>query len=92
MANLSCENYLIYQDGQPVGTVTFLVNGSVGSIFNDASIPDRREAHRNMMQFLMQRAYALRLKQVIVLSSPEAEPLYTDLGFHKVFDIDIYSR
>jgi hypothetical protein len=92
MENVDCENYLIYEEGKPVGTVTFLVNGSVAGIFNDATLPERREAHRKMMQFLMQRAQDLHLKQVIVLSSPEAEQLYTNLGFRKAFDIEVYAR
>jgi hypothetical protein len=45
-----------------------------------------------MMQFLMKRSYELGLKQPILLSSPEAEQLYGEIGFEKVFDIQIYAR
>ena len=92
MKRLDCENYLIYKDGEPVGTGTLLVNGSVGGIFNDATLSGRREACAPMMEFLMKRSYELGLKQLVLLSSPEAEQLYGDLGFKKVFDVEIYSR
>lgn len=92
MKNAECENYLLYLDGKPIGTGTLVMNGSVGGIFNEASLPERREANIIMMQFLMHRSYELNLKQLIVLSSPEAEELYTNLGFENLFNIEIYSR
>jgi hypothetical protein len=92
MKRLDCENYLIYKDGEPVGTATLLVKGLVGGIFNDATLSCRREACAPMMQFLMKHSHELGLKQLVLLSSPEAEQLYGNLGFKKAFDIEIYSR
>jgi hypothetical protein len=92
MRQLECENYLVYQDDLPVGTGTLLVKDQVGGIFNDATLLDRREASEAMMQFLMKRAYELGLKQVVLLSSPEAEQTYKSLGFKTVFDIEVYAR
>lgn len=92
MDNVKCENYLIYIDGKPIGSATLVVNGSIGGVFNDATLPQRREASLAMMQFLMQRSYELKLTQLIVLSSPEAEKLYGSLGFENVCNIEIYSR
>lgn len=92
MKHLESENYVIYQEGVPVGTATLLIKGASGGVFNDATLDDRREASSNMMQFLMKRSYDLGLKELIVLSSPEAEELYRNLGFKKTLDIEIYSR
>jgi hypothetical protein len=90
MDKSACENYIIYMDGNPVGTGTLLVNGSVGGIFNDATLPERREASEAMMQFLMHRSHELNLKKLILLSSPEAEALYSELGFTNLFNIELY--
>lgn len=94
MGNVEAENYLVYQQGQPVGTGTLVVNGSVGGIFNVATLPQyqKKGCGRAMMQFLMHRAELLRLKQVVLLSSPVAEKLYEDLGFIKHFPVEIYAR
>jgi hypothetical protein len=91
MEKSTSENYIIYMDGNPVGTGTLLVNGSIGGIFNDATLPERREASAAMMQFLMHRSYALKLKKLILLSSPEAKELYSELGFKYLFNIELYS-
>lgn len=92
MEKIECENYLIYEAGAPIGTATLLVKGSVGGIFNDATLPGRREANRAMTQFLIRRSLELHLDELVLLSSPEGEELYADLGFNKVFDIEIYGR
>ena len=92
MEKLDLENYLIYENGVPIGTATLFVKGSIGGIFNDATIPGRREATSAMTEFLMRRSAELQLKELVLLSSPEGEELYGDLGFTKVFDIEIYSQ
>ena len=92
MEKIECENYLIYEQGIPIGTATLLVKGSVGGIFNDATLPGQREASKALTEFLMCRAFELRLDELVLLSSPEGEELYADLGFNKVFDIEIYGR
>ncbi len=92
LSRLRGENYLIYEGEIPVGTATLLVSGDVGGIFNDATLTDRREASAPLMRFLMRRCRELNLRELIVLSSPEAEPLYTQLGFQKEFDIEIFAR
>lgn len=92
MDKIECENYIIYEQGVPIGTATLLVKGAVGGIFNDATLPGRREASRAMTEFLMQRAFELNLDELVLLSSPEGEELYSSLGFNKVFDIEIYGR
>lgn len=92
MENTNCENYVIYDEKKPVGTVSLCVNGEFGGVFNDATLPGRREASVALMQFLMKRAEDLKLKSLIVLSSPEGEELYSSLGFKKVFDVELYSR
>lgn len=92
MAKTDCENYLLYLGEDPVSTGTLFVKDSFGGIFNDATLPERRESNRSMMQFFMLRAHDLKLKKLIVLSSPEAEDLYSNLGFKNIFNIDIYWR
>ncbi len=92
MDRLKCENYVIYENNEPVGTGTLLVVGSAGGIFNDATLPERREASLEMMQFLMRRSSELGLKELIVMSSPEAQGIYGDLGFKNLFDIEVYAR
>jgi N-acetylglutamate synthase-like GNAT family acetyltransferase len=92
MDTITCENYVLDVEGKPISTGTLFMQSSVGGIFNDATLPGRREAAKEMMRFLMQRSHKLGLKRLIVLSSPEAEELYADLGFENVFNIEIYSR
>lgn len=89
MEKLTCENYIIYQEGIPVGTGTLFHNSLAGGIFNDATLPNRREASVALTQYLMQRAFELNLEQLIVLSSPEGEKLYKKLGFKNLFNIEI---
>lgn len=94
LENAAAENYLIYHEGQPVGTGTLTSNGKIGGIFNISILPkyQKRGYGRAMMQFLMNRASMLGLEKLILLSSPVAEKLYADLEFTKCFDIEIYAR
>lgn len=94
MKKFDLENYLVYLDGKPVCTATFFVNGKTGAIFNMATLPEyqKKGCASAMTQFLMHRAYALGLKEVVLLSSPPAEKIYSRLGFQKAFDIEIYAR
>lgn len=87
-----CEDYILYIDGSPASTGTLMVNGPIGGIFNDATLPERREASTAMMQYLMHRSAELNLQHLILLSSPEGEELYQELGFDTAFNIDIYCR
>ena len=90
--NLECENYVFYVNGKPTSTASLFVQGSVGEIFNDATLPEWGVASQEMMQFLMHRAYELNLERLIVLGYPEAEELYNHLGFETLFNVEIYSR
>ena len=88
------ENYLLYSDGQPVGTGSLFPSEKMGGIFNFAILPDHQKKGfgKHIMQYLKKRAYALGLEKLILLSSPETEKLYMDLDFEKCFEIDIYSQ
>ena len=92
MAYSKAEYYTSYIDGMPVSTASLLIHGQIGEIFNDATLPGRREASFEMMRFLMCRSSELGLKRLITLSSPEAEELHTTLGFEKAFDIEVYAK
>lgn len=94
LQNVKAENYLSYHDGQAVGTGTLFPNGKIGGIFNIATQPDfqKKGYAYAMMQFLMQRASELNLQKLILLSSPEAEKLYSTLQFKKCFDVEMYAR
>lgn len=87
------ENYLIYYDGQPVGTGTLILDKKTGGIFNISTLPDyqKKGCGRAMMEFLMNRAAHLSLETLVLFSSPVAEKLYTNLGFQKCFDIEIFA-
>lgn len=91
---MEAENYLIYHQGQPVGTGTLIPKGKTGGIFNISTLPEyqKKGCGRAMMQFLMNRAFMLGLDKLVLLSSPEAERLYSGLEFTKCFDIEIYVR
>lgn len=84
------ENYLLYLEGQPVATGTLLNGG----IFNISTLPafQKRGCGTAMTRFLMQRAYELKLEKLLLLSTPEAAPLYSRLGFNNCLEIDIYSK
>lgn len=90
----NAENYLLYLDGKPIGTGTLFFNGKVGAVFNIAILPDYQKNGygKILMQFLMQKAYALNAEKLILLSSPDAEKLYLKLGFKKELDIEIYAH
>jgi len=92
--NRKAEHYLIHLDDRPVGTGTIITNGETAGVFNMATLPEyqKRGCGRTMTQFLMKRAFDLGLKKLVLLSSPIAENLYSDLGFTKCFDIAIYAR
>ena len=92
--NFDSENYLIFAEGQPIGTGILFPNGKVGGIFNIAILPEyqRKGYGQAMMRFLMGRAQHLHLEHLILLSSPQAKTFYRNLGFEKIFDIDIYAR
>ena len=92
------ENYMIYTDTLPItkaiGTATLLQQGKVGGIFNVAILPfyQKKGYGRSIMEFLMNRAQQLGLEYLVLLSSPEAEKMYLDLGFQKALDVEIYVR
>lgn len=88
------ENYLIFIDAQPVGIGTLISKGKIGGIFNIGTLPEyqKRGCGRAMMNFLMNRASMLGLDELILLSTPEAEKLYSGLGFIKSLDIEIYVK
>lgn len=88
------ENYLFFVNNEPIATGTLFSNRGVGGIFNIAVLPDHQKKGygRAMMEFLMQRANELYLKQLVLLSSPVAEKLYKNLEFEKVFEIEMYAR
>jgi ribosomal protein S18 acetylase RimI-like enzyme len=90
----SAEHYLIYHYGRPIGTGTLFPYKGIGGIFNISTL----EAYQKqgygcaMMKFLMNRASQLYLKKLILQSSPMAVKLYTDLGFKKCFDVNVYAK
>lgn len=88
------ENYLLFVNDEPIATGILFSNGNIGGIFNVAVLPEHQKKGygRAMMEFLMHRANELRLKQLVLLSSPVAEKLYSDLGFEKIFDVEMYAR
>src|SRR5690606_2049485 len=88
------ENYLLFVNDTPIAAGLPFSNGNIGGIFNLVVLPEHQKKGygRAMMEFLMQRANELHLQQLVLLSSPIAEKLYHNLGFQKIFDIDIYAR
>lgn len=88
------ESFLVYFDGKPVGTGSLMILGKKGAIFNVAVLPEfqRKGAGTAISQAMMRRAYELRLEDLVLQSSPEAEKLYSNLGFKKVFEIELYIR
>jgi ribosomal protein S18 acetylase RimI-like enzyme len=93
-SHLSEENYILYVDGQPVGTGLLIPRGKEGGIFNIAILPKQQKKGlgKIMMTFLMKRAYEMGLEELVLFSSPMAEKLYFSLGFEKILDIEIYAR
>lgn len=94
LGKIKAENYLLYLEDKPVGIGTLFPTEKVGGIFDIAVLPDyqKHKCGKAMMEFLMKRAHDLGLEKLILLSSPVAEKLYSDLGFEKCFDIEIYAR
>lgn len=90
--SLDCENYLFYVDEKPISTASVFVCGPVGEVFNDATLTEGGVTSKEMMQFLMHRAHELGLERLIVLSYPEAEEMYRELGFETLFNVEVYSN
>lgn len=90
----SIEKYLLYVDGNPIATGILVLHENVGGIFNIAVLHEyqKKGYGRAIMKFLMNRAYSLGLFQLVLLSSPSAEQFYLDLGFKKIFDIDVFAK
>lgn len=90
--NIDCENYLVYSEENPVGTGMLFSNDNIGGIFNIATLSEYRKKGygRSMMLFLMNRAVELGLEHLFLLSSPMAVKLYSDLGFKKAFDVEVF--
>ena len=90
----SMYNYLIYIHGMPIGTGTLVPNKKIGGIFNISVLPEfqKKGYGKAITQFLIQKAYDLEIQKLILLSSPQAEKIYSDLGFKKVFDVQIYAQ
>ncbi len=88
------EHYMVYIDKKAVGTGTLWHKGKKGVIMNVMILPDyqKRGAGKAISEHLMQRAYQLGLKHVVLRSSPAAEKLYTNLGFKKAYEIEVYIR
>lgn len=94
LSRAQVENYLLFIENMPIGTGTLFLNGKTGGIFNIAIAPEHQKKGyaRAMMEFLMHKAHQYNLEKIVLLSSPEAESLYLNLGFKKSHDIDIYVR
>ena len=92
IGNIDCENYLVYSGDKAVGTGILFPNGQIGGIFNISTLPEyqKKGYGKAMMLFLMNRALESRLKHLVLLSSPVAAKLYSDLGFKKAFDVEIF--
>jgi len=92
IGSIDCENYLIYSEDKAVGTGILFSNGKIGGIFNISTLPEyqKKGYGKAMMLFLMNRALELGLDHLLLLSSPVAIKLYTELGFKKAFDVDLF--
>lgn len=93
LENVDTEDYLIYSKGVPVGTGTLIANETLNGIFNISVLPDYQKNGfgKAMMQFLMRRAYDLKIKRLVLRSAPGVELFYQKLGFIKYFDIEIFT-
>lgn len=94
LAGIDCENYIVYDEGKPVGVGTLFPRGRFGGVFNEAVLPEfqRRGYGEAVMRHIMNRAHELGLDHLILLSSPDAVKLYTKLGFQTITEIEIYAR
>lgn len=89
---LACEHYVLYVNEQAVSVASLFIHEQMAEVFNEATLSHRREAHADMMQFLMKRAGELGLDRLVTLSSPEAQELYESLGFATVVPLEIFER
>jgi N-acetylglutamate synthase-like GNAT family acetyltransferase len=87
------ENYLVRHEEKAAGVGSLFYHGQAGGIFNLSTLEahQRKGCARAMMQFLMNRANELDLKQVVLLSAPISADLFRSLGFVKVCDIKIFA-
>lgn len=88
------EDYLIYDEGRPVGTAALYVEGKIGVIFNVAVLPEvqKKGYGSAIMQYVMHRANELGLKSLFLHSSPVAVKMYKSLGFEQNSELQIYAR
>lgn len=90
------ENYLLYLDEKPIGTVSFILDlkNRTGGVFNLVVLPEfqKRGYGHALMHYLMHRAHLLGLEKLILMSSPEAIKLYEKLGFVNCLDIELLVR
>ncbi len=85
-----CENVLLYVGGRPVSTGTLIPCGYHGGIFNESFLPGDEAHGKTVIQYLMHRASSLRMQQLVVLSAPDYEKIYLQLGFEKTGEINLY--
>lgn len=90
----SAEHYIIYVDEKAVGAGTLFVSGNTGLILNIAVLPEyqRKGLGSAISQFLMHRAYELKLEKVVLNANPAAISMYQKLGFKTTYDLDIYAK
>ena len=88
------ENYILNLGNQPASVGSLFLSGENGCIFNIATLPEHQKkgCFKSMMKFLMHRAHALGMHRLVLVGAPDSSKLYSDLGFSKLFDIDIYAR
>lgn len=92
--SMPAEQYFGCLDGRPVGIVTLFCNGTTGVVSNLGTLAEyqQRGCGRALMLTLMNRAYELGLRELVLGSSPVAEKLYESLGFKKRISIDMYTK
>lgn len=88
------ENYILYINNQPVTTGSIARNDKTTAIFNIATLPEfqKKGCAKTIMEFLMNRAHELNAERTILLSDPMTQQLYSELGFTKCCDIEIFAR
>jgi len=87
------EDYLIYDEGRPVGTATLFVDGRIGVIFNVAVLPEvqKKGYGSAIMRAVMHRAHELGLQTLVLHSSTVAVKMYKSLGFEQESELEIYT-
>ncbi len=90
LAQAKAENVLLYLGEKPISTISLVPCGYQGGIFNEAVVPGFESHKPILIQNLMQRAYQLRLMQLVALSAPDYEKTYLDLGFEKTGEVVLY--